>query len=139
MRRRAIPILFVSAGIIVTVGVNALGQPLAAAGDARRGRSLAFDRESACTLCHQLPADGPNEVPPAGGNLGPPLAGTGGRWTTAQLRSRLVDPAQFNPQTIMPAYLRRDGLVAVASNYQGRTILNEQQIEDLVAWLSILK
>lgn len=113
--------------------------PLASPGDARRGRTVAFERESACILCHQLAADEPGPLLAGGGNLGPPLLATGLRWTPAQLRLRLVDSSRLNPQTIMPAYYRLPVQRDVAPAYAGRTILTAQQIEDLVAWLSSLK
>ena len=43
----------------------------------------------------------------------PDLAGTGSRWSEAQLRLRLVDASRLNPQTIMPSYYRTHGLERV--------------------------
>ena len=71
--------------------------------------------------------------------LAPSLAGAGLRSTPAQLRLRLVDASRLNPDTIMPPYYRVDGLVRVARNFQGKTILTAQQIEDVVAYLATLK
>jgi sulfur-oxidizing protein SoxX len=39
----------------------------------------------------------------------------------------------------MPPYYRTDGLTRVAPNYQGKPILNAEQIEDVVAFLATLK
>ena len=39
----------------------------------------------------------------------------------------------------MPPYYRLDGLARVAKNFQGKTILTGQQIEDVVAYLATLK
>jgi L-cysteine S-thiosulfotransferase len=39
----------------------------------------------------------------------------------------------------MPSYYRLDGLVRVAPNYRGKPALTAQQIEDVVAYLSMLK
>lgn len=118
---------------------DGVAQPLAAKGDAGRGRAVAFDRESACTLCHQLPSGQAAAPLASGGDLGPPLIGVGARWSAAQLRLRMIDSSRINPDTIMPGYFRLEGLRGVASGYTGRTILQAQQIEDLVAWLETLK
>lgn len=110
--------------------------PLAAAGDAARGRAAALSRESGnCFLCHAFPAaDG---VP--AGNLGPPLAGIGARLNAAQLRLRVVDSSRVNAQSIMPAYYRLEGLTQVAAAWRGKTLLTAQQVEDVVAYLMELK
>lgn len=105
-------------------------------GDAARGRAIVANRTvGLCLLCHSAPI--PEER--FQGNLAPSLAGAGSRSTPAQLRLRLVDPARLNPDTIMPPYYRTQGLTRVARNFQGKTILTAQQIEDVVAYLATLK
>ena len=108
------------------------GQP----GDAVRGRAIVANRTvGLCLLCHS----GPIPEERFQGNLAPSLAGAGSRSTPGQLRLRLVDAARLNPDTIMPPYYRLDGLTRVARNFQGKTILTAQQIEDVVAYLATLK
>jgi sulfur-oxidizing protein SoxX len=108
------------------------GQP----GDVARGRAIVANRTvGLCLLCHS--GSFPEER--FQGNLAPSLAGAGSRSTPGQLRLRLVDAARLNPDTIMPSYYRVDGLVRVAKNFQGKTILTAQQIEDVVAYLATLK
>ena len=105
-------------------------------GDAARGRAIVANRTvGLCLLCHS----GPIPEERFQGNLAPSLAGAGSRSTAAQLRLRIVDAARLNPDTIMPPYFRVDGLSRVAKNFQGKTILNAQQIEDVVAYLATLK
>jgi sulfur-oxidizing protein SoxX len=102
--------------------------------NAARGRELLVKRESAnCILCHAIP-----DVRFAG-DLAPPLTGVGARLTPAQLRLRVADNARVYPNTIMPAYYRSGGLQQVATQYQGKTILTAQEIEDVVAYLGTLK
>lgn len=104
-------------------------------GDASRGRSIVANRQvGLCLLCHTGPV--PDER--FQGNLAPDLAGAGRRWTTAQLRLRLVDSRQLNPDSIMPSYHRTAGLTRVGAAWQGRPILTAQQIEDVVAFLATL-
>jgi sulfur-oxidizing protein SoxX len=55
------------------------------------------------------------------------------------LRLRLVDASSLNPATIMPSYYRVDGLERVGRNWQGKPILNAEQIEDIVAYLASLR
>lgn len=116
---------------------DAIGQPLnGATGDPERGYSIAGNRENGgCVLCHALPGTDPS----TSGNLAPSLAGVGSRLNAAQLRLRLVDPGRLNPQTIMPAYYRIEGLQQVAEPYRGQPILTAQQIEDVIAYLQTLK
>ena len=105
-------------------------------GDAARGRAIAASRsEGLCLLCHS----GPIPEDRFQGNLAPDLAGAGGRWSAAQLRLRLVNPQHDNPDSIMPAYYRTEGLVRVGARWQDRPILDAQQIEDVIAWLLTLK
>jgi L-cysteine S-thiosulfotransferase len=105
-------------------------------GDADRGRALARDRTLGnCLICHNAPI--PDE--PYQGELGPDLAGVGSRLTLGQIRLRLVDPSQLDVATFMPSYYRTANLVRVADRFVGKPVLDAQQIEDLVSWLSTLK
>ena len=105
-------------------------------GDPVRGRAIVANRTiGLCLLCHSAPI--PEER--FQGNLAPSLAGAGSRATPDQLRLRVGDAARLNPDTIMPPYYRLDGLTRVARNFQGKTILSAEQIEDVVAYLATLK
>jgi sulfur-oxidizing protein SoxX len=105
-------------------------------GDPVRGRAIVANRTvGLCLLCHSAPI--PEER--FQGNLAPSLAGAGARATPDQIRLRVADAARLNPDTIMPPYYRVDGLTRVARNFQGKTILTAEQIEDVVAYLASLK
>ena len=105
-------------------------------GDAARGRAIAASRsQGLCLLCHS----GPIPEERFQGNLAPDLAGAGARWNAAQLRLRLVNPQHFKPDSLMPAYYRSEGLARVGERWQGRPILDAQQIEDVIAWLMTLR
>jgi sulfur-oxidizing protein SoxX len=39
----------------------------------------------------------------------------------------------------MPAYAKNEGLTRVAPSLQGKTLLSNEQIEDVVAYLATLK
>jgi sulfur-oxidizing protein SoxX len=116
------------------VGDGIAEQLTGAPGDATRGRALVLDRSTTCILCHSGPFGTQFQ-----GDLAPTLAGAGNRWSASQLRLRLVDAAHFNPDTIMPSYYRVDGLARVGRNWIGKSILNADQIEDIVAYLATLK
>ena len=106
------------------------------AGDPVRGRTIALSRDSGnCFLCHRFPDAAGTPL----GDLGPPLAGVGKRLSAAQLRLRLVDSAQINRTSIMPAYYRVRGLNQVAAVYRGKPLLTAQQIEDVIAYLLTLR
>ncbi len=110
--------------------------PALAQGDAQRGAAIAASRtEGLCVLCHALPGIDARLA----GNIGPDLAGVGLRLTPAQLRQRLLAPQDFNPDTIMPRYGRRDGLVRVAASRRGQPLLGEAQLDDVVAYLAGLR
>lgn len=126
----------VAPGAVVVVG-DGVPEPLTARpGDPVRGRAVVVDRQKGlCLLCHSGPF--PEQRFP--GTLAPDLAGAGSRWNAAQLRLRLVDGRVLNPDSIMPAYYRTDGLVRVARTFAGRTVLEAQDIEDVVAFLATLR
>jgi sulfur-oxidizing protein SoxX len=105
-------------------------------GDAERGRRIVLDREGGdCLICHAMPL--PQRQ--FHGTIGPPLDGIGGRYTAGALRLRIVDAQAFNPETIMPAYYKVQGLYRVHERYRGSPILTAQQVEDIVAYLLTLK
>ena len=104
-------------------------------GDPARGRAIVTSRQTGlCLLCHS----GPFPEERFQGNLAPDLASSVGRYSAGQLRARIVDASYFNANTIMPAYFRTDHLHRVASKFAGQTILNGQEIEDVVAFLLTL-
>lgn len=106
------------------------------AGDPGRGRDIAGNRQvGLCILCHS----GPFADQRFQGNLAPDLRGAGARWSEAQLRLRIVDSRKLNRDTIMPPYYSVRGITRIAANFNGKTILNAQQIEDIVAWLATLR
>jgi sulfur-oxidizing protein SoxX len=106
-----------------------------AKGDPQRGRAIVANRQvGLCLLCHS----GPFPEERFQGNLAPDLKAAA-RLTEGEIRLRLVDPARANPQTIMPAYYRTEGLTRVAPSLRGKSILTAEQIEDVVAYLLTLK
>lgn len=106
-------------------------------GDAQRGRSIVTSRRTGlCLLCHS----GPFPEERSMGNLSTNLSGAGSRWTVAQLRLRVADARRLNPDSLMPSFHRApDGLQRVGAAWQGRPVLDAQQVEDVVAFLQTLK
>lgn len=101
-------------------------------GDPVRGRAIVASRQTGlCLLCHSDPF--PEER--FQGNLAPELKGSVARLNAPQLRARIVNAAYFNPQTIMPFYYQTSNLNRVTSKFAGKTILNGQEIEDMIAFL----
>jgi L-cysteine S-thiosulfotransferase len=95
-----------------------------------RGAALAH----ACVTCHAMPL--PQRE--FHGTVGPLLDGIGRRAMAGVLRLRLVDAKAFNPETIMPAYYKVEGLHRVLDRYHAKPILTAQQIEDVIAYLLTL-
>ena len=106
-------------------------------GNAQRGKQIAIDaRKGSCLTCHVMPI--PEE--PFHGDVGPSLVGIATRLTEGQLRLRIVDEKQINPETIMPGYYRDPKhFTLVADEYEGKTFLTAQEVEDVVAYLLTLK
>lgn len=116
----------------------AIERPLCGlSGDPGRGRALAADSHGGnCLACHRMPI--PEES--FHGTIGPSLDGVGARYTSAQLRLRIVDEQLVNPWTIMPGFYRDPAEQhRVSGEYWGKTFLSAQQVEDLVAYLVTLK
>ncbi|MEA3413833.1 MAG: sulfur oxidation c-type cytochrome SoxX [Pseudomonadota bacterium] len=116
----------------------AVQQPLCGLqGDAKRGRTVALNRSKGnCLACHQMPI--PEED--FHGNLAPPLNSVGARYDPGQLRARVVDIKQINPNSLMPSFYKHpDNLNRVSEKFRGKTVLTAQEVEDVVVYLSTLK
>ena len=120
------------AGALERIDAPLSGQP----GDPVRGRAIVADRsQGLCLLCHS----GPFPEAPQQGTIAPSLQGAGTRWDAGQLRSRIVNARALNPESVMPAYFVADPAARVASTRRGKTLLDAQQIEDVIAFLQTLK
>ena len=86
-----------------------------------------------CVICHAAPG-----VAQAG-NVGPPLAGVGSRLSQAEIRIRVEDITRVNPDAVMPAFHKVEGLQRVVKGQAGKPLLSTQQVDDVVAYLSSLK
>ena len=132
--RAAAAALLLAACSSVPFARDAMQAPLAAAGDAARGREVFVTREAGhCVLCHEVPGAA------AFGNVGPSLAGVGSRLTVPQLRLRVADITRVDADAVMPTFHRVEGMTRVASQYQGKPVLTGQQVEDVVAYLASLR
>lgn len=103
-------------------------------GDPANGRKLVRTK-GLCLSCHVMPI--PEE--PDHGDVAPDLAGVGARMVPQELRLRIVDPKILNPDTMMPAFFKKDGLNRVMKSWEGKSILEAQEVEDVVAYLATLK
>ncbi len=105
-------------------------------GDAVKGRSVAINRKQGnCLACHILPI--PEQQ--FHGEVGPDLSEVGDTYSEGELRLRVVNPKAVNPDSIMPAFYKTEGLHRVLKNFQGKSILTAEQVEDVVAYLLTLK
>ena len=134
MRGFALVLLVAFAGNVFSD--DEIAVPLTGArGDSVRGRALVANRQlGLCLLCHS----GPFPEERFQGNLAPDLR-RAALLTEGQIRLRLVDSGRVNPDSIMPAYFRSEGLARVAPALRGKTILTAEQIEDIVAYLVTLQ
>jgi sulfur-oxidizing protein SoxX len=105
-------------------------------GDPENGRAVAINRKKGnCLACHVMP------IPEQSfhGEIGPDLNGVASRYDEGELRLRVVDAKVLNADTIMPAYYRNEGFHRVLKDFQGKTLLSAQEIEDVVSYLLTLK
>jgi sulfur-oxidizing protein SoxX len=105
-------------------------------GDPDRGRAVAINRQLGnCLSCHAMPI--PEQA--FHGETGPDLRGVGDRYTAAQLRLQVVDAHAINPDSMMPAFYAVAGRHRVSDAFEGKPIIDAQQVEDVVAYLMTLK
>ena len=99
------------------------------------GKKIAINRKKGnCLACHVMPI--PEEQ--FHGEIGPDLSDVGSNLSAAEIRVRMVDSKILNPDTIMPAFLK-PAEHRVLKKFKGKSILNPQEIEDVVAYLMTLK
>ena len=128
-------LILVSAHAQAVVGDSIAESLSGMPGDPVRGRAIVASRQTGlCLLCHS----GPFPEERFQGNLAPELGMSAKRLSAAQLRARIVDASRFNPDTIMPTYYKASNLKRVGTKWIGQPILNEQEIEDVVAFLGTL-
>lgn len=101
------------------------------------GRSVFLDRKQGnCYACHTVSVLKDQPFP---GKIGPRLDGIAKTLTAAQMRLIITNSKLMFPGTIMPAFYHLAGLHRVPTRLQGKTILQPQQIEDVIAFLQTLK
>ena len=106
-------------------------------GDPKRGAKLVVARKKGnCLACHKIQQ---LKDYPFHGNIGPELTDVANNMKEGEMRLRLVNPKVVNPDTIMPAFYRTEGLHRVMKKFQGKPVLTEQEIEDIIAFLKTLK
>ena len=107
------------------------GDPAAGA-EVFKGRSLGN-----CLACH-VNADMEKEL--FHGSVGPSMDGVAERWTPEELRAIVADAKKvFGEETVMPGFYSLNVGLTVREDLVGKTVLNAQQVEDVVAYLATLK
>lgn len=108
------------------------------AGDAEAGKKWFSNRKLGnCLACH---VNKDMAALPFHGEVGTPLDGVADRYSVAEMRAILVNSkAIFGPETIMPGFYVLKTGARTQEKFQGKTILNGQQIEDIIAYLLTLK
>jgi sulfur-oxidizing protein SoxX len=115
------------------VEASLTGQP----GDAAAGRKVFSNRKLGnCLACH-MNADMPEES--FHGEVGPPMDGVADRWTEAELRGIVTNSKKMFEGTIMPAFYVDAGYTRPLGDFASASILEAQQVEDVIAYLMTLK
>ena len=114
-----------------------------APGDVANGQALMNKGAGNCIACHRVSTlDLPFQ-----GEIGPPLDGVADRWSPAELRGIVADAKRTFPGTMMPSFYKTHGYVRPGDAYTGKAaadpenlppLLDAQQVEDVVAYLSTL-
>ena len=109
-----------------------------AGGDAAKGKKTFANRKQGnCLACHE---NSDLSSLPFHGEVGPSLDGVAGRYDENQLRAILINSkAVLGDKTIMPSFYRLENGARTMKKFKGKTILNAEQIEDVLAYLQTLK
>lgn len=114
------------------ITVSLTGQP----GDPVEGRKVFMNRKLGnCLACH-MNADMAEQ--PFHGEVGPPLDGVAQRWEEANLRGIVTNAKMTFEGSIMPSFYVDQGYERPLKNFDGKSILTAQQVEDVVAYLLTL-
>ncbi|PVA10703.1 sulfur oxidation c-type cytochrome SoxX [Pelagivirga sediminicola] len=113
-------------------------------GDAANGRKIVGDKGLGnCVACHQ---NGDMTDIPWHGEIGPMLDGAGERWSEAELRGIVANAKMMFPDSMMPSFYKVDGFIRPGKAFTGKAaddsfgpLLEAQQVEDVVAYLTTLK
>ncbi len=121
----------------VTFSDGAVEQSLTGvAGDAAAGRDVFANRKLGnCLACH-MNEDWSEQS--FHGEVGPPLDGVAERWSEAELRGIVANAKMMFEGTIMPAFYIDSGYGRPLKKFEGKSILDAQQVEDIVAYLQTL-
>ncbi len=113
-------------------------------GDADNGRAIVGNKGLGnCVACHQVTdlSDVPFQ-----GEIGPVLDGAGERWSEAELRGIVANAKMMFDESLMPSFYKTEGFIRPGKAYTGKAaddtlgpLLEAQQIEDVVAYLTTLK
>ena len=104
-------------------------------GNIEKGKNIFISRKVNCLSCHIAPI----EKEKFQGNVGPSLVGVGEKYSREQLRLIIINPKIINPDTIMPAYFTKVNYERTPENLVNKTIININEVEDLVEYLYSLK
>ena len=109
-----------------------------ATGDAVKGKKTFANRKLGnCLACH---ANKDMADKPFHGEIGPSLDGVAGRYEEKQLRAILINSKMvLGEDTMMPSFYRLENGARTSKKFQGKTILDAQQVEDVLAYLKTLK
>jgi sulfur-oxidizing protein SoxX len=128
----------IAPGDVISDDYGAVAISLTAAlGDAANGRKVFMNRKQGnCLACHVN-----NEMSEQTfhGEVGPELNGVADRWSASELRGIVINSKLVFEGTIMPAFYKDSGFTRSLKKFEGKTILNAQQVEDVVAYLQTLK
>ncbi|NRB17049.1 MAG: sulfur oxidation c-type cytochrome SoxX [Rhodobacteraceae bacterium] len=107
------------------------------AGDPVNGRDVFKNRKLGnCLACH-VNAEMPEES--FHGEVGPELTGVADRWEQQELRAIVANSKMVFDGTIMPAFYQDTGYERPLKDFDGKSILTAQQVEDVIAYLQTLK
>ena len=136
MRASAGGLVFLTIALLIAPAVSDAKTYAKKTDKADRGKAVFIDRERGhCLLCHQVSQINESFQ----GNLGPDLSNVGARLGSEMLYQRIADPTAYNPDTVMPAYYRTQGLTQVAQAYLNQPVLSANEMDDLVAFLLTLQ
>ncbi len=107
-------------------------------GDAAAGeKSFVGRKKGNCLACHAV--DQLKNSQQFHGEVGPDLSDIGSVYNAAELRLRIVNYKVLNEDVIMPAFYKSTGFSRTKSDFEGKSILSAQEVEDVIAYLLTLK